>query len=149
MAGKDILISVDDDRFRICEAPEDAGPRRVPVVLEVPTPTGPRTKSVDWTAESIIVALYLLDRPAWTGAKAKYVRNALGLSMHELAYVLGEADQQLVVARERGESSFSGEQLRRLKALIVAAMPVESRDRIRTMATRATHGDGERIFFWI
>lgn len=148
MASKDITIIVDDDRLRICGAPEDVAARKMPVVVEVTTPTGPRTKSFEWLADAIIVALYLLDRPSWSGAKAKYVRNAMGLSMHELAYVLGEPDQQLVVARERGEISFSADQIRKLKALIAGAMPLEFRDRVRSMAMRATHGDGERLMFW-
>jgi hypothetical protein len=149
MAGKDIAITVDDDRFRICSAPEDDGARRFAASVSIETPAGPRSKSVELVAETLIVALYLLDRMLWTGAKSRYVRNAMSLSMHELAFVLGEADQQAVVARERGEGGFNVDQQKRLKSFMIAMMPVDIRDRVRTMATRATLGDGERLFFWI
>lgn len=149
MASNDVVISIEDDRFRICGCPEEPAKRKVAVNFDVPTPTGSRPKSAEWGVEALTVALFLLDRGPLTGGRVKFVRNALGLSMHELAYVLGEADQQAVVAREKGDATMTMDLARKLKAFVIGAAPGEFRDRIRSMATRATHGENERIFFWV
>lgn len=149
MREKDVFLTIDDERFRICQVPADDAARKIAVELAIETPMGPRTKSADLSLDAVVVALFLLDRDASSGARAKHVRNALGLSMHELAYVLGEADQTSVVAREKGEAQLTPEQRQKLKAFALSILPAGARTKVRTMATRATSGDGERLFFWI
>jgi len=147
--SQDLVVHVDTDRFRICEAPDDVGARRSAVELDLDTPQGPRKKSVDLLGENVAIALYLLDRDVWNGPRAKHIRTTLGLTMHELAYLLGEPDQHAVVARERGESRFTADQQRKLRLTLLAILPPESRDRLRSMAIRSTQGADERLFFWV
>lgn len=147
--SQDLVVHLDTDRFRICQAPADERLRRHPAEIEIETPHGPRRKSVELLGEHVAVALYLLERGIWSGPRAKHVRTTLGLSMHELAYLLGEADQAGVVARERGDSGFTQEQARKLRTTLLALLPADVRDRLRSMSIRSTQGDDERLFYWV